>query len=122
MDVVIPCRSRRTHSEAFKQSVVSACREPGVSVSGVALANGLNANQVHRWMRERGIEPPSRRKPVCAERTTLAEQGFVPVQVAPAVETLVIRLEAQRGNARVKLEWPLQAADACGTWLREWLT
>ncbi|HNF77551.1 MAG TPA: transposase, partial [Thauera aminoaromatica] len=67
MDVVIPRRSRRTHSEAFKQSVVSACREPGVSVAGLALANGLNANRVHRWMRERGIEPPSPRKPLCAE-------------------------------------------------------
>lgn len=41
MDVVIPHRVRRTHSEAFKQSVVTACREPGVSVAGVALANGL---------------------------------------------------------------------------------
>ncbi|ENO78438.1 MULTISPECIES: transposase [Thauera] len=49
MDLVIPRRARRTHGEAFKRSVVAACREPGVSVAGVALANGLNANQVHRW-------------------------------------------------------------------------
>jgi transposase-like protein len=121
MDVVIPRRGRRMHSEAFKQSVVAACREPGVSVAGVALANGLNANQVHRWMRERGIEPPSRRQPDSAALTTLSEPGFVPVQVAPAVEAAVIRLEVQRGNARVKLEWPVQAAEACGAWLREWL-
>lgn len=121
MDVVIPRRTRRTHSEAFKQSVVSACREPGVSVAGVALANGVNANQVHRWMRERGIEPPSRRMPGSAELTSLTDSGFVPVQFASAVEAPVIRLEAQRGNARVKLEWPIQAADACGAWLREWL-
>ena len=121
MDVVIPRRVRRTHSEAFKQSVISACREPGVSVAGVALANGVNANQVHRWMRERGIAPPSRRKPVCSEPKAVAESGFVPVQIAHAAEVPVIRVEAQRGNARVKVEWPLQAADACGAWLREWL-
>ena len=121
MDVVIPRRTRRTHSEAFKQSVISACLEPGVSVAGVALANELNANQVHRWMRERGIAPPSRRMSGSAELTALADPGFVSVQVAPAVEAPVIRLEAQRGNARVKLEWPLQAAEACGAWLREWL-
>ncbi len=121
MNVVIPRRVRRTHSEAFKRSVVSACCEPGVSVAGIALANGLNANQVHRWMRERGIAPPSRRKPLSAELTTLSEPGFVPVRVASAAEAPVIRLEAQRGNARVKLEWPIQAADACGAWLREWL-
>ena len=56
-----------------------------------------------------------------AELTALPDPGFIPVQVAPAAEAPVIRLEAQRGNARVKLEWPLQAADACGAWLREWL-
>lgn len=121
MDVVIPRRVRRTHSEAFKQSVVSACSEPGLSVAGVALANGLNANQVHRWMRERGIAPPSRRKADGAALTAVADASFLPVQVASAVEAPVIRLEAQRGNTRVKLEWPLQAADACGAWLRAWL-
>lgn len=120
MDIVIPRRGRRTHSEAFKQSVISACREPGVSVAGVALANGLNANQVHRWMRERGIEPPSRRTPDAVQIAQRIEAGFVPVQVAPTAEPM-IRLEAQRGIARVKLEWPIQAADACGAWLREWL-
>lgn len=120
MDVVIPRRGRRTHSEAFKQSVISACREPGVSVAGVALANGLNANQVHRWMRERGIEPPSRRTPDAIQIGERIEPGFLPVQVAPAAEPM-IRLEAQRGIARVKLEWPIQAAEACGAWLREWL-
>ncbi|WBL64727.1 transposase [Thauera sp. WB-2] len=121
MDVVISRRARRTHSEVFKQSVVAACREPGGSVAGVALANGLNANQVHRWMRERGIKPPSRHKADSAALTALAEPGFDPVQIAHAAEVPVIRVEAQRGNARVKLEWPIQAADACGTWLREWL-
>jgi transposase-like protein len=120
MDIVIPRRGRRTHSEAFKQSVISACREPGVSVAGVALANGLNANQVHRWMRERGIEPPSRRTPDAVEMGERVGQGFVPVQITAGVAP-VIRLEAQRGNARVKLEWPTQAAEACGAWLREWL-
>lgn len=38
MDVAIARRTRRTLSEAFKQSVISACSEPGVSVAGVALA------------------------------------------------------------------------------------
>ena len=118
MDVVVPRRPRRTHSEAFKESVVSACREPGVSVAGVALANGLNANQVRRWMRERGVEPPSRRRSEAVAVSDAA--GFVPVTLTPAVAP-VIRLEVQRGAARVKVEWPVEAAGACGAWLREWL-
>ena len=67
---------------------------------------------MHRWMRERGIAPPSWRKPACAERTGLvAEPGFVPVQVAPSVEPPVIRLEAQRGKARSRaVAWGLRPA------------
>ena len=58
MTVTPPRRTRRTHSEEFKRSLIDACGEPGASVAGVALANGINANQLRRWMRERGIEPP----------------------------------------------------------------
>ena len=58
MNVTKPRRTRRIHSEEFKQSLIEACGEPGASVAGVALANGINANQLRRWMRERGIEPP----------------------------------------------------------------
>lgn len=120
MDVVIPRRHRRTHSETFKQSVIAACSEPGVSVAGVALANGLNANQVRRWMRERGIEPPTRSRTQAIQIADLAEPGFIPVQVTPSAEP-VIRLEVHRGATRVKVEWPLEAAGACGAWLRAWL-
>jgi len=58
MRLTQPRRTRRTHSEAFKQSMIEACGEPGASVGGVALANGINANQLRRWMRVRGSEPP----------------------------------------------------------------
>ena len=64
MEIEKPRRRKRTHPEEFKQAVIAACCEPGASVAGIALANGINANQVRRWMRERGIEPPSRSLPV----------------------------------------------------------
>ncbi len=37
---------------------VEAWGEPGASAAGVALANGINANQLRRWMHDRGVEPP----------------------------------------------------------------
>ncbi|MDD3354730.1 transposase [Zoogloea sp.] len=58
MNVTKPRRTRCTHSEEFKQSLIEACGEPGASVVGVTLTNGINANPLRRWMRERGIEPP----------------------------------------------------------------
>jgi len=60
IDVVIPPRTRGTHSAAVTQSDISACHEPGMSVSGIAVPNGLNANQVNRWMRRHGIDPAKR--------------------------------------------------------------
>ena len=40
---------RRRHSDELKAKVVAACDEPGMSISGVALAHGLNTNLVRKW-------------------------------------------------------------------------
>jgi len=61
MEILKPTRRRRHHPEEFKQAVIEAYCKPGVSVAGIAMANGVNVNQVRRWMRERGIEVPRRR-------------------------------------------------------------
>ena len=124
MEIQKPIRRRRYHREEFKQAVIAACCEPGASVAGIAMANGVNANQVRRWMRERGISAPTQHSPV---RTPIAraEQmapAFIPVPIAPApAESLAIRIEIRRGNAAIKIDWPTHAAGACATWLRDWL-
>ena len=41
---------RRTYTLDYKLEVVRQCREPGVSVAAVALAHGINANLVRRWI------------------------------------------------------------------------
>ena len=41
---------RRTYTAGYKLDVVRRCREPGVSVAGVAMAHGINANLVRRWI------------------------------------------------------------------------
>ena len=118
MEVKKPSRRRRTHQEEFKQAVIEACCEPGASVAGIALANGVNANQVRRWMREREIKPPSRRETLAGS----AIPAFVPVSIPAAAEPMPdIRLELHRGDATVAIRWPVGAADECGAWLREWL-
>ncbi len=44
MEIQKPSRGRRYHPEEFKQAVIEACCEPGASVAGIAMANGVNAN------------------------------------------------------------------------------
>ena len=118
MEINTPVRSRRTHTESFKQSVIDACQVPGASVAGVALTHGVNANQVRRWMRERGVVLPSRLPLPMVD----AAPAFVPVALPPVrSETGPIVVEVRRGTTAIHVEWPVQAADACAAWLRGWL-
>src|SRR6185369_15749776 len=117
MDVTKSRRTRRTHTEDFKRALVAACGEPGASVAGVALANGINANPLRRWMRERGFEPPRLSSMPIPGAESLP--GFVPVQIARDCAP-VIRLELRKGAAFVKVEWQ-GSARACGACLAKWL-
>lgn len=121
MEIQKPSRRRRHHPEDFKLAVIEACCEPGASVAGIAMANSVNANQVRRWMRERGIEPPTRHiaTPVLDTASAIAP-AFVQLPMPPAAAG-DIRIEVRRGNTAIKVEWPVQASGDCAAWLRDWL-
>ena len=123
MEIQKPIRRRRYHPEKFKQAVIEACCEPGASVAGISMANGVNANQVRRWMRERGIEPATRRVAMpMLEATSVPAPAFVQLPIAPAIPTSGdIRIEVRRGNTTIKVEWPAQASGDCAAWLSDWL-
>jgi len=123
MEIQKPSRRRRYHREEFKLAVIAACVEPGASVAGIAMANGVNANQVRRWMRERGIEVPNRRLLVpAAQPIPATAPEFVQLPLAPVVPVLGdIRIEVRRGNTTIKVDWPAQASGDCVAWLRNWL-
>jgi transposase len=123
MEIEKPSRRRRNHTEEFKQAMIAARCETGASVAGIALANEVNANQVRRWMRERGIEPPSRSLPArSVSSKRVAEAAFVSVPIPPIVSgTPDIRIEVRHGNTAVKIEWPGETASDCAAWLRDWL-
>lgn len=122
MEIQKPSRRRRHHPEEFKLAVIAACCEPGASVARIAMANGVNANQVRRWMRERGIETPTRRvaMPVLDTAPAMAP-AFVQLPMAPVAASGDIRIEIRRGNTAITVEWPVQASGDCAAWLRDWL-
>lgn len=49
---VKPPTARRRFSKTFKRELVEQTMRPDVSMAAVALANGLNTNQLARWRRE----------------------------------------------------------------------
>lgn len=122
MGIEKPLRRKRRHSEEFKDELVRACSEPGISVAGIALANGVNANLLRKWMGERGVTAPSLRRSAESAAPVAHSPEFLPVAITPSEPRLPeIRIEARRGSAVVKIEWPVAAAAECATWLRGWL-
>ena len=114
-------RRRRRHSAGFKDQVVAACRHPGVSIAAVALAHGLNANLLRRWIHEReGVATksrlPTRERPPVSESTP----SFVPLALSkPLPRTGEIQVELWRHDLKVSVTWPVSASTECAAWLRE---
>jgi transposase len=116
----MPGRRRRRYTEEFKAKVAEECRRPGVSIAAVALANGLNANLLRKWVAEREASgsPPPALAPVAPSEEFVA----LPLVATPkSAEGSDIRIELRRGAMTVTITWPVQAAGDCAAWLREWL-
>ena len=107
---------RRFYSPELKLQVVGQCSQSGASIAGVALQHGINANIVHRWLREHSQGTLVNRPPT-----------FVPVNLsaatgpAAAQPTADIRVEIKRANASIVVHWPLAGSAACAQWMRECL-
>jgi transposase len=113
-------RRRRTHSEHFKAEAVGACQQPGVSVAAVALARGLNAAMLHRWVK--AAERSGRPIAIRATAASVAIEGsesFVPVALPPNPAEGTIRIEVRRKGRSISIEWPALAAHECALLLRE---
>jgi transposase len=91
--------NRRVHDAEFKARVLAECRGPGASVAAVALAHGLNANLLRKWLQGRGLKrcglampavtAPATKSPAkCSEPTSEAAAAtvlqFLPIDMALA--------------------------------------
>jgi transposase len=119
-------RRRRKHSDEFKAHIVAACCKPGVSSASVAMANGINANLVRRWVKE--VETGPEREPdgvtvkaAIAKPPAGAPTKFLPIPLPTPVANSDIRIEVQRGSTTVVVTWPAAVATECAAWLRELL-
>ena len=145
------CRSapRRRHGAEFKAQVLADCDEPGASISGVALANGLNANLVRQWRAGRGVKlagmtvtaraarKAARPTEVQASPLVSANPEFVAIAMPAPPKTATgastdatdptssatadphIHVELRRGPLHLNVRWPTSSADDCTAWLRE---
>jgi transposase len=93
--------TRRAHSLEFKQSAVEASRQPGASIAGVAMAHGINANQLHKWRRQF----PVARATVVVRAPSLIPVAVIPDEAAPSSvdDSPPGRIDIELGRARISL-------------------
>ena len=122
--------SKRTFDRIGKQMLVEACLVPGVSISGMALKAGINANQLHKWIRSGqrsylpaapvAVEPAPAFMPVVqidsappqAEKRPVTAQPPVSSSVSSSVPSVSpVRLSARLANG-VAVELECTANDA----------
>ena len=111
---------RRFYSPEFKLQAVGECGQVGASIAAVALKHGVNANIVHRWLREhrRGTRAVQQ---LSFMPVTLMGQPTSPSPQSEQPSPPDIRIEVQRANTTIVVNWPLQGGASCAQWLREWL-
>lgn len=127
---------RRRHSDELKAQVLAACNEPGASISGIALAHGLNANLVRKWRCGRGVkrtgmevmpaaairapQPPMAVSPefVALQMPAPPKTAVLAAASAPSAQAL-IEIELRRGPLQLSVRWPSAAAEDCRAWLSE---
>lgn len=107
---------RRTHSPEFKARVLAACRQPGASIAGVALAHGVNTNVVHKWLSGIGMKRCAQQLPA-ATPSPMSPMQFLPVglsassrehSVSPGSQD--IHLDLDLGAMQIKLRCPRGSA------------
>jgi len=131
-------RTHRTYTPDFKASLVAACHKPGASIAALANANAMNANVLHRWLQENArtgahqlislSTGKSTAKP--STHASAAERpAFIALPLSPAApqahpaptQDPIIRVEIQRANTTIIVNWPVQDGESCAQWLRECL-
>jgi transposase len=110
---------RNIYSSAGKRALIHACLQPGISVAGSALANGVNANLLRKWI-QRYQGRQSGKKPSAASNRLMP---LLPIQLtdppahspavthdsAKPVEAQNNQIEIEFNGAKVRLRGHVDA-------------
>jgi len=91
---VTPRTARRSFTKEFKRELVRQAMLPEVSRAALALANGVNANQLARWCREHQRADQATFVPVVSTAPTASEYAL------PAIPG---EIEWRHGDASVTI-------------------
>jgi transposase-like protein len=120
-------RTHRTYTAEFKAELVAACQIPGASIAAIAGQHDMNANVLHRWLKEHQQSGRHQRIVPNSAAQSLLTSPSVPAFIAvklPATATPepespdLIKIELHKGTVSMILSWPTSAAADLAQWTR----
>jgi len=119
-------RTHRTYTRQFKAEMVAAAKQPGASIAALAMQQGMNANVLHRWLKEH--EQDARHQPVGLSSSgkslaATSAPAFIPIKLPTATVTYEptacdIKVELRKGAFSMIITWPASAAEDLAHWTR----
>jgi transposase-like protein len=119
-------RAHRTYTRQFKAELVAAARQPGSSIAALALQQGMNANVLHRWLKEHEQDARHQLVGVSSSGQSLATSpvpAFIPIKLQTATtahepKASDIKVELRKGAVSMIITWPASAASDLVQWTR----
>ena len=112
-------RSHRTYTPEFKAQLVAACQQPDVSIAALAGQHGMNANVLHRWIKEHQRSGCHQLVQAATHATAaVASQGsaFIPLVLPTVSREQEVKIELRKGALSMVITWPLSAAADLTSW------
>lgn len=118
--------THRTYTAQFKAELVAQCQLPGASIAALATGHAMNANVLHRWLKEHALQGRHRLdNPAYTDTSTGAgvaispsprnPPGFIPVKLGAVVhepKPPELKVELRKGALSMSITWPLSCTGA----------
>ncbi len=115
-------RTHRTYTPEFKAELVAACQQPGASIAALAGQQGMNANVLHRWLKEHqrsGCHLLPKPGVTALTEASSPAPAFIALAlppVTPVHQEQEIKVELHKGALSMTVTWPLSAAADLASW------
>ena len=119
-------RTHRTYTRQFKAELVAAAKQPGASIAALALQHSMNANVLHRWLKEHEQDARHQLVGLSSSAQSLATSpvpAFIPIKLPTAAQAYEptaseIKVELRKGAVSMIITWPTGAVDDLAQWTR----
>jgi len=114
MEIKPQRKPRVNYSVEFKEQIVAECLQPHVSIASISRTHNLNANVVHRWVRE--FEQKTDLPALASRSQQASSPGFI--QIADQLtenrtDNATLILSLSKADLSIDIEWPASRALEC---------